>query len=58
MVKIDFEITKNGFTLKDALVLPDDHGLSKKEIEAMKQARVNNWYAALTSVADETGPQE
>lgn len=58
MVKIDFEMTKNGFTLKDALVLPDDHGLSEKQIQAMKQARVDNWYDALTLVADDTDLQE
>ena len=35
---IDFEITKNGFTHRDALVLPDGHNLTEAEIEAMKQA--------------------
>jgi hypothetical protein len=58
MVQIDFEMTKNGFTLKDALMLPDDHGLSVKQIQEMKQARVDNWYNALTLVADDTDLQE
>ena len=58
MININFEMTKNGFTLKDALVLPDDHGLSEKQIQAMKQVRVDNWYAALSLVADDTNLQE
>lgn len=39
MVKIDFNI--NGFG--DALHLPDDHGLTEAQIEAMKQARYDKW---------------
>lgn len=39
MIKIDFII--NGFS--DALHLPDGHGLSDTEIEAMKQARYDKW---------------
>jgi hypothetical protein len=46
---IDFEITQNGYTLRDALVLPDDHVLTDAEIEAMKQARFDNWYAIITT---------
>lgn len=38
-MKIDFTI--NGFS--DALILPDDHGFSDAEIEAMKQTRYDNW---------------
>ena len=46
---IDFEITQSGYTLRDALVLPDDHTLTDAEIEAMKQARFDKWYAILTT---------
>jgi hypothetical protein len=45
---INFEITKDGFTHRDALVLPDNHNLTKAEIEAMKQARFDAWYALMT----------
>ena len=45
MVKIDFNI--NGYG--DALHLPDDHGLSDVEIEAMKQARYDKWHAFITN---------
>jgi len=49
---IDFEITKNNLTHRDALVLPDDHKLSDAEIEAMKQARFDAWYAIITTPPD------
>lgn len=47
MVKIDFERqTKHGM-FRDAITLPDDHGLSQSEIEAMAQKRVDDWVAFL-----------
>ena len=52
-MKIDFEITKDGYTYRDAIVLPDDHGLSDAEIEAMKQARFDAWYALVTAPVEE-----
>ena len=33
----------------DALHLPDDHGLTDDEIEAMKQERFNNWLAVVNA---------
>lgn len=48
-MKLDFEI--NGF--RDALNLPDDHTLTDVEIEAMKQARYDKWYAIITAIPDE-----
>ncbi len=50
---INFEITQNGYTLRDALVLPDDHTYTDEEIEAMKQARFDNWYAVITTPVEE-----
>jgi hypothetical protein len=43
MIKIDFEI--NGFS--DALYLEVNHGLSEVQIQAMKQARYDKWYAII-----------
>lgn len=40
MITINFEFDD---IYKDALILPDDHGLSDAEIEAMKQQRYDNW---------------
>lgn len=57
-MKIDFEITKDGYTYRDAIVLPDDHGLSDAEIEAMKQARFDAWYEIVTNPPEEPAPEE
>jgi len=43
VIKIDFTIEKDGLTFADAIVLPDDHGLTDAQIEAMKQARYDKW---------------
>lgn len=48
MVKIDFELDSQYGKFADALHLPDDHGLSDAEIEALKQERLNNWLAFVT----------
>ena len=53
-MKIDFEI--KGF--RDALILPDNHTLTAVEIEAMKQARYDNWYSIITAVPENTAPPE
>lgn len=57
-MKIDFEITQHGYTYRDALHLPDDHGLSEAEIEAMQQARFNAWYAVLTNPPEGPAPDD
>lgn len=56
MVTIDFELTQNGYTLKDAIILPDDHELTDVEIEAIKQQRFDNWYAVVTTPPVEEVP--
>jgi hypothetical protein len=38
--------TKYG-VFRDALWLPSDHGLTDEEINAMKQQRLENWFAAV-----------
>lgn len=42
-MKIDFCIETDFGKYCDALHLPDDHTYTDAEIEAMKQARVDNW---------------
>lgn len=49
MVKIDFEFQTEYGLYRDALWLPDDHGLTDEQIKAMQQARVNNWIAIVTA---------
>ena len=54
---IEFEITQNGYVLRDALVLDDDHTYTDAEIEAMKQARFDNWYAVITTPVENPNPE-
>lgn len=49
MASIDYEVTKEGHTFKDAIVLADDHTLTDAEIEAIKQQRFDKWYAIITN---------
>ncbi len=45
MIKIDFEFETPFGVYRDALHLPDDHGMSDEQLAAMKQQRVDNWLA-------------
>jgi hypothetical protein len=45
MVSIEFEFDTQYGTFRDALVLPDDHGLSDAELDVMKQQHLDNWIA-------------
>lgn len=47
-MKIDFSFETQYGRFADALHLPDDHGLTDAEIEAMKQQRLNNWLAIVS----------
>ena len=58
MVKIDFSFSSQYGTFSDALHLPDDHGLSDEQIDAMKQARFDNWIAVITAPPVEETPIE
>ena len=46
-MKIDFSFETKYGRFGDALHLPDDHGLTDDEIEAMKQQRLTNWLAII-----------
>ena len=54
MIKIDFEKSKDGYTFKDALWLPDNHTYTDAELEAMKQQRFDTWYDLVTNPPVET----
>lgn len=58
MISITFEVTQNRYTLRDALVLPDNHGLTDTEIEELKQKRFNEWYAFVTAPQPEPQTNE
>lgn len=48
-MKIDFEFQTEYGVFRDALHLPDDHGLTDAELDAMKKQRLDNWIAWVTS---------
>ena len=48
-MKIDFEYNTPHGVFRDALHLPDNHGFSDSEIEAMKEQRRDNWIAVVTA---------
>ena len=48
-MKIDFEFQTEHGLFRDALHLPDDHGLTDEQIEVMKQERRDNWIAVVTA---------
>jgi len=57
-MKIDFEFDTPHGKFRDALHLPDNHGLSDAEIEAMKVQRRDNWIAGVTAPpAEEPEPE-
>lgn len=55
-IKIDFEFDTSCGVFRDALHLPDDHGLSDAEIQALKEQRLANWLAVVNPPAVETSP--
>lgn len=58
MIKIDFTIEKDSLSFTDAIVLPDDHDMTDAEIEAMKQARFDAWYAIVTAPSEDEPVEE
>jgi hypothetical protein len=57
-MKIDFEITRDGLTFRDAIHLEDNHGLSEAQIEAMKQARFDQWWSIIHSESTDSVQEE
>lgn len=55
MVKIDFEFQTDYGVFRDALHLPDDHGLIDEQIEAMKAERRDNWLAIVAAPPADEG---
>jgi hypothetical protein len=46
-IKIIFEFETPYGVFRDALHLPEDHGLSQEQIAAMQQERLDNWLFAV-----------
>jgi hypothetical protein len=58
MIKIDFEFDSQYGVFRDALHLPENHGMTDAEIQAMKQQRFDNWIAIVTAPPVEEAPPE
>ena len=45
MISLPFEKSDETgqYVFRDALILPDDHGLSDDELEALRQKRFEDW---------------
>lgn len=53
MLKIDFEFETIYGRFRDALHLPEDHGLSEEQIQDMKRQRLDNWLAIVAAASAE-----
>ena len=53
MITIDFQLSRDGYSFKDAIVLPVGHGFTDAQIEEMKQKRFDDWYAIVTAPQQE-----
>ncbi len=53
MIKIDFEINKDGNTLRDAIVLEDNHNLTNEQIEEIKEKRFQDYLIAIQPQEEE-----
>ena len=51
MINIPFEFETDYGSYRDALMLPEDHGLSEADIEALKRTRLDDWLAVVTAPA-------
>ena len=49
MTKIDFSFDTPHGKFADALHLPDEHGFTEAEIQAIKEQRRDNWIAVVTA---------
>lgn len=47
MIRIVFEFETKYGVFRDALYLPEDHGLTDEQIAGMQRERVNNWLAVV-----------
>ena len=53
MIKIDFEINRDGNTFRDAIVLEDNHNLTEQQIEEIKEKRFQDYLIAIQPQEEE-----
>ena len=47
MIKIEFEINRDGNTFRDAIVLEDNHNLTNEQIEEIKEKRFQDYLISI-----------
>lgn len=52
-MKIDFEMEQDGIVFRDAIVLSDDHTMTKTQIEAVKKQRFEEWLKIINAPQNE-----
>ena len=57
MIKIEIDYMTQFGRFRDALYLPDDHGFSEAEIQAMKEQRRDNWVALIQEAMEESAEE-
>ena len=53
MIKIDFEINRDGNTFRDAIVLENNHNLTDEQIEEIKEKRFQDYLIAIQPQEEE-----
>lgn len=49
MITLYYERETKFGVFRDSLVLPEDHGMSEDQLEALRQNRVNEWIESITA---------
>jgi hypothetical protein len=44
MITIKFELSRDGKTFRDAIVLPIGHGYTEAQLQELQQKRFDDWY--------------
>ena len=57
MQQIVFEFDTQYGVFRDALYLPDDHGLTDDQVQALKQERLDNWLSIVSAASNAPPPE-
>ena len=58
MIKIDFEINRDGNTFRDAIILEDNHNLTEQQIEEIKEKRFQDYLISIQPQEEEINEGE
>lgn len=49
MITITFELSRDAYFFRDAIVFPEGHGFTSAQIEEIKQKRFDDWHSIVTA---------